>query len=320
MPVTQPDAAQAAQEASSVSVIPVDPDQDVGCSRDAASAWHWYRGTVACTQTAASTVRLVNTLDLEDYLAGVVGTEIGAGAPDAALQAQAVASRTYAVRNMGKLSAHGADLDDTTRCQSYCGDDVTAPAVVAAIEATRGMVLTYHGALIDAVFSTDCGGATAPGSTSEPYLQSVTDPWCLGRPDWKCSVSKAKLGQVLAPTSLSSPDKLDTLEVVEYDCFGRVQSIEVGNTDGDVRPITGSRLRQLLGGDLLRSTRFTIDFVKPDQFIFTGQGWGHGQGMCRMGAVAMAKSNSASYQQILQHYYTGVSIVPLTADLVPPAH
>ena len=100
-----------------------------------------------------ATLRVVNVVDLEPYLYGVVPAEIGAKSPLEALKAQAVAARTYTLKNRGKLAREGMDLDDTTRCQSYLGIDGETPFVTAAVDATHGQVITFGDALIDATYS-----------------------------------------------------------------------------------------------------------------------------------------------------------------------
>ena len=126
-----------------------------------APVWRHYRGTLTVRRDPDNTLRVINTVALEDYLYGVVPAEIGAHVPMEAMKAQAVAARTFALKNRGKFAWDGFDLDDTTRSEGYDGWDGETPGSNAAVDATRGQVLTYHGALIDAPYSTDSGGMTA---------------------------------------------------------------------------------------------------------------------------------------------------------------
>jgi stage II sporulation protein D len=113
---------------------------------------------------------------------------------------------------------------------------------------------------------------------------------------------------------------LDSLAVTDYDASGRATTVMIIGRDGDVKKITGEQLRRVLSPGSIRSTCFTIKVLSTGEYQFTGRGWGHGQGMCQDGAVAMAKSSpDVTFQQILKHYYTGVDIQPLTASMLAGA-
>ena len=137
--------------------------------------------------------------------------EIGAHVPMEAMKAQAIAARTYALKNRGKFAWDGFDLDDTTRSEGYDGWDGETPGSDAAVDATRGLVLTYHGALIDAPYSTDSGGMTACDPTC-PYLQAVRDAPGKNAPDyaadtkyhtWTLTYTPAQLQAALARDPLT---------------------------------------------------------------------------------------------------------------------
>ncbi len=123
--------------------------------------WHRYRGSLTVRRDPDNTLRVINTVGLEPYLYGVIPAEIGTNVPLEAMRAQAVAARTYALKNRGKFASEGFDLDDTTRSEGYLGVDGETPLSNAAVDSTRGQVLTWHGQLIDAPYSTDSGGMTA---------------------------------------------------------------------------------------------------------------------------------------------------------------
>jgi SpoIID/LytB domain protein len=139
-----------------------------------------YGGTLNLQTNTYDTYTLVNDVDIETYLRGVVPYEIGTGAPVPAIQAQAILARTYALRNLRRFEIDGYQLCADTQCQVYRGITGAAPVTDQAIQATRGQVLTYENELVDALYSSTTGGVTAPFSDvwdgpDRPYLRSVVD-------------------------------------------------------------------------------------------------------------------------------------------------
>ncbi len=301
---------------------------------------HHYRGAIQVTALANGTLRVINGVELEQYLKGVVGPEIGESAPLEAVKAQAIAARTYTIKNLGKLSLIGADLDDTNRCQNYLGVDAENWRCRTAVEQTAGEVLTYRGSLIDAVYATDCGGMTAQGD--EPYLKAVADPQCAGANPWTVTVATSALQTALAKNGIVGLSNIDYVSVHDRDSSGRAATLTcTDEATGETEDVSAILVRKALGYDLLRSTLFRVDMtpdapdipasddssklrgksgscvaMKTGTVTFVGKGWGHGLGMCQHGAIEMARLDSATDDQILRHFYTGVNIVPLTSDLV----
>ncbi len=141
---------------------------------------HLYAGRLQLLPNAYGTYTLVNDVPLETYLRGVVPNEIEASAPDAALEAQAIIARTYALRNLRRFAVDDYELCATTDCQVYLGLTGTTANTDRAITTTRGQVLTYQNQLVDAVYSSTTGGVTAAFSdvwngAERPYLQPVVD-------------------------------------------------------------------------------------------------------------------------------------------------
>ncbi|MFI5180711.1 MAG: SpoIID/LytB domain-containing protein [Thermoanaerobaculia bacterium] len=166
-----------------------------------------YRGVLFVRATFLGTLHVVNRVNVEDYLKGVVPAEMGPRVYDEveALKAQAIAARTYALRHLGDSAAEGYDLCATPRCQVYGGTAVEHPLSSRAIEETAGLALTFEGALADTLFTSTCGGRTESasevfpnGSPPRPYLVSVVcageTPWTLpGRPVAKGTLRPATL-------------------------------------------------------------------------------------------------------------------------------
>ena len=148
-----------------------------------------YGGSLQLQPNAYGTYTLVNQVPVETYLRGVVPHEIGAEAPYAAVEAQTILARTYALRNLRRFAADGYELCADTHCQVYKGLTSTWPAADQSIAATKGLVLTYNNELIDALYSSTTGGVTAPFSdvwngAERPYLRAVIDS---PNPTWNLS-------------------------------------------------------------------------------------------------------------------------------------
>lgn len=281
--------------------------------------WHVYRGMLTVRRVDAS-LSVINTVDVESYIYGVLGPEIGASAPTEALKAQAVAARTYGLKNRGRFASDGFDVDDSTRSQQYSGIETESDTIINAVNATRGEVLTYEGNLIEAMFSTDCGGVTAPDETGEhPYFKAVPDNAGPDQPDysvyspyhdWDFRISQSKLSELLNNNPRSKVEKFVSMSLDDFDASGRIRTATVWNSDGARKTITGSQLRETIGYDAMRSTRVTLTIKSNGDYLFHGHGWGHGYGMSQVGAIAMASAPyNKNYEEILKHYYVGVKLV-----------
>ena len=249
----------------------------------------------------------VALVGLEDYVYGVVAAEMPASFESAALEAQAVAARTYALRR-AQNSIHAPDAQicaDYTCCQAYTAQDpkhwgdqaaIYGPKIQAAVAATRGQVLTQNGQLIDAVFHASSSGSTAPAQAvwgaSVPYLISVSTPETVENvPDLQQSLTftAGELEALLGSAQLGAP---------AYNDWGGVSAISVGD-----KTLSGQEVRQKLG---LRSARFSVS-QSGDIFTFTTLGYGHGVGMSQQGANLLA-TEGATCQEILAHYYPGTTL------------
>lgn len=281
--------------------------------------WHAYRGFLTVRREPDTTLRVINTVPLETYLYGVIPAEIGANVPMEAMKAQAVAARTYALKNRGKCAADGFDLDDTTRCEGYYGLDGETALSNAAVDDTRTQVLTYRGRLIDAIFSTDSGGMTACDLSGDcPYLQAVKDADTSDGRDyaasgkyhtWTHTFTPAQIAALLARDRRTAVTQFVSLTIDGLDPSGRITTATVAGADGTLKTVTGPQLRQILGYDTLRSTRVVMTRTPGGSYQFNGKGWGHGMGMSQDGAVAMAGAPyRKTYREILTHYYVGATV------------
>jgi stage II sporulation protein D len=253
----------------------------------------------------------VETVDLEEYVANVVSAEVPSSWPLAALEAQAVAARTFALAQkvaQGPLSR--AHLRASVLDQAYAQGRASAQARQAA-RSTHGEVLTYGAAPIAAYFSASCGGRSeaaedafrlAPGTT--PYLTGAREDDADGGRRWTVRIPLAALsaalrkgGRILAEVS--------GLSVVDRTASGRAREILV-RTSGGSRRLDAAELRQILGYTTLPSLLFEVS-VERRSAVFRGRGSGHGVGLCQWGARARALRGS-DYRAILAHYYPGAEI------------
>lgn len=259
----------------------------------------------------------VETVPLEAYVAAVLPAEIGAWAPAAALEAQAVAARSYAVARKDRHAEQGADLCDGVHCQVFNGLSRATDATRRAASATRGLVLVQGGRVIAAPFHSVCGGRTARPSTvwddeETPDLEPVEDDACLASPGarWTFFLPRAQVPALAA--RLGFPEAR-FLEVWSHGDDARVSALRLAAPGGrslvvrafDVR----ARASEIWGWSSLRSTDFEVE-ERAAGYLFTGRGTGHGAGLCQEGAIARARRGE-SRAAILAHYYRGATTVPL---------
>ncbi len=275
-------------------------------------------------------------MTLEEYVRGVVTVEGSTETEAEALKALAIASRTYALKNIGRHKEDGYDFCSTTHCQLYRpvepGSFVSEIAVEAA-EATAGEVLRDDAnQFAESYFSASCGGATANiktlwGGTAISHLQGVRDEYCVTRPhhSWTDVISYGDLLKALQSdprTKVGS--SLSDVTVLRRDDTGRAQLISLKGERSrvvngwDFKIIVG----RALGWSLLKSSRFDIA-RSGSNFVFRGSGFGHGLGLCQEGAHLMA-ARGANYRQILAKYFPGARVAGAesSADLMwgPEVH
>jgi stage II sporulation protein D len=294
-----------------------------------------YRGTIDILRDRTG-LTVVNRLGIESYLLGVVSAEMGRRnqSEQAALRAQAVVSRTYAFRNLGKWRSQGFDLYATVSDQAYGGIGAETPEGQDAVRTTRGRVLTYGGNVIEAFYFSTCGGRTADGyevfrGASKPYLRSGSDlspaglAYCSISPRyrWKEEWTGERLRSVLGrhlPGADGRPkgtiDRVADIRVTQRSGSGRVDQLAVVTNGPEVRVEGQSNVRQVLRtptDDLLRSTAFTLVAVgagsNVTHLVAEGRGAGHGVGLCQWGAVGRSRAGQSA-EQILAAYYPGTSL------------
>ena len=241
---------------------------------------------------------VINLVPLEEYLRGVLPGEMPPSYPLEALKAQAVAARSFALKNRGKHKFEGFDLCDTTHCQVYAGAKELESTDKAVAE-TSGKILTYDDKLVEASFHADSGGMTEDvadvwGQPS-PYLIAVEEIIKTSEV-WTIKVTAKEISESLDIDNVKSV-KLSKLKIGKEDSdrtsSGRVKTAQING-----KKFTGAELRKKFS---LPSTLFDIK-LDEGEIIFTGYGNGHGVGMSQKGARAYA-ADGWSYEKILSHYY-----------------
>jgi stage II sporulation protein D len=278
---------------------------------------------------------VINRLGMEQYLQGVVSAEMGRRnlAEREALRAQAVVSRTYAHRNLRRWAAQGFDVYASVSDQVYGGLSAETPEGLEAVQSTRGRVLTWGGAPIDAFFYSTCGGRTADGpevfrAANPSYLRSVPDvaedgtaycaisPRFRWREEWTGEALLATLRRTLpevAGTPASQVTAVQDVRVAYRTASGRVGQLLVALPQGEAR-VEGPRVRGALrspSGELLRSSAFGLSVTRGGRgvtrLVADGGGAGHGVGFCQWGAVGRSRAGH-DFQRILAAYYPGATI------------
>ncbi len=268
-----------------------------------------YRGSVIIINREGL-LAAVNRLDLEGYLKGVLPMEVSPAWPIESLKAQAVASRTYALNNLGKYSERGYDLSADIFSQVYGGVEAESENTSRAVEETRGEILVYNGRPGRAYFHSSCGGHTENikdvwGSKIN-YLKGVRCTYCADSPRsfWELELNNREMARALGSTGLniSSVTGIKTPARTGSGRAGRIFLIHPG---GEIKS-TGHRLRMAVGPNKLKSALFAVS-TRGSSFFFSGRGWGHGVGMCQWGARGMALKGK-NYREILTFYMPGTEI------------
>jgi len=314
----------------------------------------------------SNSLKLINTLDVEAYVACVATSEMGADAPADLLAAQTIVARCWSLALAeAKHLTEGFDVCNDDCCQRFQGTTFLTPHSLAAALETKGQVLVYDNAVIDARYSKNCGGMVEDYSTvwaggPVPYLiplwdgpeqlpgfavddfdvlWNYTDAYCsstrfekvdlggmLGKVDvsgsyyrWEKSISKSTLLENLLKYHGLRWTKITGIRIMERGPSARIKYLIMEGVDDQgetVDQIVRSEygIRQMFSDSFLYSSAFIIKnaptLSADDEVTLLGAGWGHGVGLCQMGALGMALSK-INYQDILSHYYPGTHLTQL---------
>lgn len=325
--VKSADGATLAESAEGVSVHPADSTSRIWINNTP------YFGTIVLGAKPDGSAMVINRLNLDHYLTGVLTPELGERQPDEfeAVKAQAVASRTYALAHLGQYPNASYDLRADVSDQIYVGASQRRDWVDRAVFATTGEVLTAGGHMIEAYYHSTCGGFTDAIEDIWPkkaraYLKSVND-------DTACNWSKyTSWEEVFDQATLLAALRAyrDRLDMPPVGDFSRVLDIRFEEetpggrhrrmivTTGSGRfTVDSDQIRWALGrpsrpGTILPSSRFELELEHGEdgsivRAVARGSGYGHGVGMCQCGMIGRARAGW-QYRDILTHYYTGAQV------------
>lgn len=254
---------------------------------------------------------VVNELPLEEYLIGVINSEISSTWPMEAVKAQAVIARTYAVAKREERRNGPYHLEATVMDQAYDGSDQEDSRAARGVHETAGQVLTYQGKPIQAFYHATCGGKTEDSAhvwgVSLPYLKGVDCQYCAAGNSntWEQQLPLSRIEAALKVSGLID------IKPGPRNSRGRLKSVLLVTTRGS-QSLPATKFRMTIGSTVIKSTNFSVR-VDDGVAYFSGFGYGHGVGLCQWGAKQRAL-DGFSYSEILAYYYPGTELRSL-ADI-----
>jgi stage II sporulation protein D len=271
-----------------------------------------YRGSIEVWRTSGG-LQVINEIGLEEYVRGVMKGEVFPDWPYEALKAQATVARTYALYERLKNPQALFHLQATTVSQVYRGVYGEDPRSDVAVQATRGIVLTYQRRIIPAFYHAASGGHTEDAvevwEAKYPFIIGVEDAFSAIAPHhrWKEVVPLAEIRRALERVGWRVGE-IQRIEPINRNRSGRIQQLRIWHSHGVIE-MDAKQFRQLVGVDRLRSAAFTVH-PNGSEVIFSGRGWGHGVGLSQWGAKGMADL-AYDYTQILKYYYPLAALMRL---------
>ena len=251
-------------------------------------------------------LQMINLVNIENYVAGVVEAETGKDRPFEFYKVQSIISRTYALANFRRHEEEGFQLCDEVHCQVYHGKSKYEDLIPQAVMSSKGIVIVDSDIeLITAAFSSNCGGKTRNvedvWSKEVSYLRTRVDSFCLDgkHSEWTKTISVEKWNSYNKKEDRAPLQAQNTNgSIVMDDSFSEFL-YEKEDLNGIRRHFN------------LNSTRFVME-RKADSIVFTGRGFGHGVGLCQEGAISMGEKGYV-YKDILESYYTGIHLIQLSS-------
>jgi len=269
---------------------------------------HRYRGTLILVSNSKG-LNAINEIDVEQYLYGVLPKEVIPSWPKEALKAQAVISRTYALRSMSNHANEGFDLCNETHCQVYGGLDAEYERTNEAVNETRGDVLFYEGKLASTFFHDSCGGHTENvenvwGMKAPEYLRGRSVKYANSpkKDFWKNRLSEDFIRKKLEANGYRTGE-IKKIKISGRSSSGRAKNLKIYGEDKTIE-INAARFRVMVDAWNIRSTLFKSISKQGGYFEFSGFGWGHGVGLCQQSARNMAQKGFR-YEKILAYFYPG---------------
>lgn len=269
----------------------------------------------------------VNIISIEEYLKSVISSEMNSNASLEFLKSHAVISRSWAYARIYNYSHHDLyDVCADDHCQRYQGiQRIVNDNAIQAVFETTGEVLTYDGEVCDTRYSKCCGGKTELFSTcwedeDKPYLICKDDPFCdthdsrilsqvlnkydmetMDFHDWEVTYSQNELSEIIENKLHKNLGLITNLIPLEAGPSGRIKYLRIEGVNGSITIGKELEIRRALSTSHLKSSAFKVE-LSNDNFILKGQGWGHGVGLCQIGAAVMGEKG-IPYNEILEFYY-----------------
>lgn len=265
-----------------------------------------YRGSIDIKSDDQGNLTVTNSLELEQYVKGVLYHEVSARWPMEAMKAQAVATRTYVLYQVEQNQKLDYDVTSDIYSQVYGGKSAERFRTNLAVDRTKGQILKYKGKILPTYFHSNSGGHTEDVSElwnhDLPPLKGVESPYSLAAPnyEWKKNFRSKDVQDLLNKAGIQT-GLIKEIRVLEKNDSGRNRWLEIESRNGQLTKIAGKKFREFIGPNDVKSNMYDIE-MKGYYFDLIGKGWGHGVGMCQWGAYEMARQRFR-YDSILQFYY-----------------
>lgn len=269
-----------------------------------------FKGSIEFLKKDNASFSVINFIDLEEYIKGVLFHESSHYWPAEALKAQAIVCRSFALFQMQENTKSDYDVTSDIYSQMYGGSTSERYRTNRAVEETRDQVITYRGKIFPAYYHATCAGHTEDASalwnTDIPALKGVACGFCKGSPHyrWHLVLPENTLREKLAQSGYKFK-KINAVSSAHKDVSGRIIELTISGGEKSLK-LSGKDFRSSLGPNLIKSLQFEVSAAGSD-FVFEGLGWGHGVGFCQWGAYFMAKEGR-SCREILAHYYPGAVV------------
>ncbi|MFA5119154.1 MAG: SpoIID/LytB domain-containing protein [Candidatus Omnitrophota bacterium] len=269
-----------------------------------------FKGGIELLKKDKASFSVINFIDLEEYIKGVLFHESSHYWPAEALKAQAIVCRSFALFQMQENTKSDYDVTSDIYSQMYGGSTSERYRTNRAVEETREQVITYRGKIFPAYYHATCAGSTEDASalwnTDIPPLKGVACGFCKGSPHyrWHLVLPENTLREKLAQSGYKFK-KINAVTSAHKDASGRITELTISGGEKSLK-LSGKDFRSSLGPNLIKSLQFEVSAAGCD-FVFEGLGWGHGVGFCQWGAYFMAKEGR-SCREILAYYYPGAAV------------
>ena len=270
----------------------------------------WYRGEIRVVQQFNNKFSVIEEIDLESFISGVLGSEMPPAWNEEALRAQAVTARTYVMykKKVRGNDAYHLDMLDL----AYRGMSSESPRLNKIVQDTKGVVMVYNWNIFPAYFHSTCGGHTEDvrsvfGKDSIPPLSGVMCNYCNNSKysRWSTDINKSEIERRLGDAKVYVSN-IYSIKATNLGAGKHGSRVEIVSANGS-KEMNANDFRLMVGPNYLYSTAFDSK-NNGKSITFSGRGWGHGVGLCQYGAQAMAEKGF-QWTDILKHYYPKIELV-----------